>query len=268
MAINNFLLKKFQKMNNLYVIFCHTTHLPYVECDEETYDDQIFAFTSEEKAKAMMTEYLAEKKLSLGYANLSKAQIMPFIGSLYGFGVNTVVLCEEDSIKIEVEQLAKKPDIEKMRNDKIPMINPEVQLSCMYFLQNIRRKDVERSKVQQMELHNQEEEMAVNLFRTRFIIGIDISANGGKLDKDHPNFKLPFAKLPNGKTYTPCFTDFTEYQKFAGRNKTLKLSLITVKYDDLEKFTKQTEGIVVNPAGFNLVLSSQLLANLKKNYGE
>ena len=266
MAVNNFLLKKFQKMDELYVIFCNTTHLPYVECDAETYDDQIFAFTKEEKVKEMMKSY-EEKKLILGYAKIAKAHILPFIVGLYAYGINRLVLCEDDKVYIELEQLADKPDIDKLKNDKIPRINPELQLSSIYFLQNVRRRNIERTRDDQIELHNQEEEMAINLFRTRFIIGIDLTANGGKLDKDHPNFKLPFAKLPNGKTYTPCFTDFSEYQKFAMKNKDLKLSLITVKYDDLEKFTKQTEGIVLNPAGFNLILSVKLLDALKKNYG-
>ncbi len=273
MAISNFFLKKFQKLDNLYVLFCQTTRIPYIECDEETFDDQVFVFTREERAKEILKQYLEEKQLVLGSAKLPKAQILPFLGSLYAYGVNAVLL-EEDAaepVRIRLEQLAKKPDIEAMKNDKVPRLNPDVQLTCAYFLQEARRKVKERSKEEMKRLHDMEEEMAVNLFRSRFIFPVDLSATGGKPDPANPNYKIPFLKMNNGDTYVPCFSDLTEYQKFSLQNKQigkeLKLSLVPVPYDALAGLYKDGKGVVLNPAGINLIMTRELLQKLKENYG-
>ena len=39
---NSFLIKKFEKYESIYVLFSQMTKLPFVECDEETYDDQVY----------------------------------------------------------------------------------------------------------------------------------------------------------------------------------------------------------------------------------
>ena len=38
---NSFTMKKFQSMEIIYVTFSQITKLPYVECDPETFDDQV-----------------------------------------------------------------------------------------------------------------------------------------------------------------------------------------------------------------------------------
>ena len=45
---NSFTMKKFQSMEIIYVTFSQITKLPYVECDPETFDDQVYMFTEEE----------------------------------------------------------------------------------------------------------------------------------------------------------------------------------------------------------------------------
>ncbi len=268
MALSNFFLKKFQKLDELFVLFCQSTKVPYVECDPETFDDQIYAFTSEEKAKETMKTYLEEKQQVLGSAKLPKAQILPFLSSLYAFGVNAVVLQEKEPVRIPLDRLAKQPDIEAMKNDKLPRINPDLQLTCLYFLQEARRKAKERSKEELAKLHDMEEEMAVNLFRARFILPVDLSATGGKLDPKNPNFKMPLLKLPNGDSYVPCFSDLPEFQKFSMKNRNLKFSLIALPYDALLTINKEAKGVILNPVGLNLILSRELMEKLKKNYGQ
>ena len=271
MAISNFFLKKFQKLEYLYVLFSQATKIPYIECDPETFDDQIYCFVSEEKSREILNQYLEEKKTVLGSAKIPKAQIIPFLGSLYFYGVNTVILQEEEPVRIELERLVKKPDLETMKNDKIPRANPDLQLTAAYFLQEARRKTKERSKEEMQQLRDMEEEMAVNLFRSRFVLPLDLSASGGKLDLKKPNFKVPFMKLPNGDSFVPCFSDLTEFQKFGQQNKELvknmKFTLIAVPFDALAGFNQQAKGVILNPSGLNLILTKELIALLKKNYG-
>ena len=44
-------LEKLKTAEAVYVLLSRITNLPYVECDPETYDDQIFLFYSEENAR-------------------------------------------------------------------------------------------------------------------------------------------------------------------------------------------------------------------------
>ncbi len=57
---NSFTMKKFQSMEIIYVTFSQITKLPYVECDPETFDDQVYMFTEEEAAKEFAKSYAQE----------------------------------------------------------------------------------------------------------------------------------------------------------------------------------------------------------------
>ena len=113
-----------------------------------------------------------------------------------------------------------RPDMEAMRNDKLPRLNPELQLTAIYFLQELRRP-VERDLAARKRLRTLEEEMAANLMRSRFIIVLDVEEDtkGGKTDGKNRKAKVPYVKTKNGDVFQPCYTDFGEFQKFNARNK-------------------------------------------------
>ena len=54
---NRFLIKKFESFENIFVLFSQTTKLPFVECDEESFDDQVYVFTDEERTKEFARKY-------------------------------------------------------------------------------------------------------------------------------------------------------------------------------------------------------------------
>ena len=52
MAVDHgLIIKKLQGLETLYVSFSQATRMPYVECDPETFDDQVYLFAEEEGAK-------------------------------------------------------------------------------------------------------------------------------------------------------------------------------------------------------------------------
>ena len=269
MTISNIFIKKFQKLEEMFVVFNQATRNPYIECDPETYDDKVFIFTDIDKAKEMVEGY-APDGYTFSVVKIRKNQILPFVSGLYGLGVTSIVFNEGEPVTIQLEELVKKPDIDKYKNDKVPRANPEVQLTVIYLLQETRRKIEadKRTNENKIKIRDMEEEMAVNLFKSRFVLAIDLSESDGKFDKTHPKFKLPTVKLSNGDAFIPAFTDISEYQKFAMQNKiTAKMRLVAVAYDDLLKFTQNTKGIVLNPSGFNLPMPNVIITSLKKRYG-
>ena len=71
----------------LYVIMSAATKMPFVKCDEETFDDEIFLYYQMEDAKDKARKLLDEKYVS-AVAKLAKEQLLPFFTSLYIMGVN------------------------------------------------------------------------------------------------------------------------------------------------------------------------------------
>ena len=265
---NSFLIKKFQKFENIFVLFSQTTKLPFVECDEETFDDQVYVFTDETRVQDFARKYTNEKLL-LAAAKIPNAQFKGFLTSLYALGVNALMVQDEGApVRVELEQLLPPPNAEAMQNDKLPRFNPELQLTAIYFLQELRRP-VERDLEGKKRLRALEEEMAANLMRSRFIIVLDIEENPkeGQPAPKNRKVKVPYVKTKNGEVFQPCYTDFGEFQKFNARNKNVKLKLAAVAYDDLPKYlVGEAKGFVFNPAGFNLILTKEQMEQMKKNY--
>ena len=74
---NSFTMKKFQSMEIIYVTFSQITKLPYVECDSETFDDQVYMFTEEEAAKEFAKSYV-EKNTPLLTVKVLRKQMPNF----------------------------------------------------------------------------------------------------------------------------------------------------------------------------------------------
>ncbi|HIV17035.1 MAG TPA: SseB family protein [Candidatus Alectryocaccobium stercorigallinarum] len=265
--IDNFLVKKIFSLNELFVLFSTATKTPFIHCNEETFDDEVFLFTNEDDAKKHADGF-AEKKYPIAVLKIPNAQINGFLSSLYFYDVNAVEFYTgEEKNLIPLEQLIKKPDINKLLNDKVPRINPDLQITAIYFLQEARRK-IQRSPEEGRKLVEMEEEMAVNLFRSRFIVAIDITGINQKFDPRDKNkkYRLITIKTKEGDMYLPCFSDINEFSKFSSANKKGKFHLMAVPYDKLPDFCKETKGLVVNPSGFNLLLKNESIERLNKLY--
>ena len=56
-------VKKIHSLEKIYVLFSASTRMPFVECDPEEFDDQIYIFANEELATAAAKAY-AEKQIA------------------------------------------------------------------------------------------------------------------------------------------------------------------------------------------------------------
>lgn len=268
MSVNNtFFIKKLEQFDNCFVLISQLTHMPYVECDDETGNDCVFFFSEEEKAKAASADFLNKKGIRVGVVKMSKANIKGFVSSLYGLGINMVVLEEDERIEMPLELLAAAPESTKLKNSNVPLINPEMQLTALYFLQEARRQII-RSDEDKKHLRELEEEMAVNLFRSTFILAADITTEPEARPDGKKNLKLPMVKTKDGASFVPMYTDMAEFQKMNARFRDMKFRLIPVAYQDFTKFVPpMAKGVVINPSGFDLVLTREALQKLPEIYG-
>ena len=57
MIDHTFAVKKLKSLENIIVIFSQMTRMPFVECDAETYDDQVHIFAVETGVEEFAKEY-------------------------------------------------------------------------------------------------------------------------------------------------------------------------------------------------------------------
>ena len=170
-------IKELQNRETVFVAYSQATKLPYVKCDEETYNDQAWIFSTEEGIKEFGKKMLEEKVLLMGM-KFTKKDYPRLYGTFYAIGVNTVVWVDgEDKIEIDLPDIAKQADMSKIEPAKRPLLNPTLELSGIYFMQELRRP-VEKD--QHGNLRELEEELIVNLKKSEYL----------------RIAKVPFAKLP------------------------------------------------------------------------
>lgn len=252
-------VKELQTRERFFVAYAQATKLPYVTCDEESFNDQAWIFATEEEIKEFGKKKLEDKVLLMGM-RYDKKDFPRFYGTLYAIGVNSVVWNDgENHVEVELEKIARQADFSKLEPEKRPLLNPTLQLSGIYFMQELRRpvKKEERQNVEEekrQKVRELEEELIVNVRRAEYLLALDVNP------EDPKKVNIPYLKDKEGKILQPVFTDVMEFEKFA-RGK--KLRLMKVPFQKLpELMMQQAENCVINPMGFNLILSREQLTKI------
>ena len=223
-------IKELQTREEIFVAYSQATKLPYVKCDEETFNDQAWIFSTEEGIKEFGKKMLEEKVLLMG---------MKF----------TVVWVDgEDKIEIDLPDIAKQADMSKIEPAKRPLLNPTLELSGIYFMQELRRP-VEKD--QHGNLRELEEELIVNLKKSEYLVAMNVDS------EDPKKINIPYLKNKKEEILQPVFTDVMELEKFT---KGQKLRIAKVPFAKLpELLIDKAMAYAVNPLGFNLVLNREQL---------
>lgn len=253
------LTRKLQGGQHLYVPICTATRLPFVVCDEETFNDQVHLFM-ETGTLAEFLEPYKEEKYEFTTTELAPQQRLRFLLNLYSIGVNAIVLHDgaEEPQEAELKEIVNMVDYSKMPESERPLINAELQLSAIYFLQELRRPVEKRDVEKLVEL---EEEMCVNLMRSSYLMPIDIieedTADGRKRVA---GIRFPYLKNHNDQLIQPIFTDGAELQKFI---KDPKIRIRKVSFAELDELaTEESVGYTLNPFGVNLIFNKEQIKEL------
>lgn len=241
-----------QKAEPLYVMMSDGTRLPFVECDSETYDDEVLLFDSREGADDAVNG-LTEEGYLVRAMEMPVKQRLAFFSSLFSIGVNAVKLNKgtEKECLLELTQLLTRPALprfsaeiaEKLKKDntiKFQVENPEFHLTAIYYIQKVRNKQAEQWKEETKELY---EEMMIH-YREGYYIAARLEDGG-----------MPLLRKKDGVALQPLFTDLQEFTKFQRANAGMKLQNFIISERNFLKFlVKEASGIVINPFGISLVL--------------
>lgn len=244
-------VKEIQARENVYVAYSQVTKLPYVTCAEETYNDQVWFFAEEETLKEFGKKKLEDKILLMGM-KYEKKDFPRLYGLLYAVGVNSLVWNNgTEEIEVELEKIVRRPDLSKMEPEKRPLINSTLQLSGIYFMQELRRPVAKEERKNIREL---EEELIANLKKAEFLVAME------RNEEDPSKVNIPYLKNKEGKILQPVFSDVLEYEKFAKGKKLRIAKLPFAKLSDV--MIPQAEFLVINPLGFNLLLNRDQLKKI------
>lgn len=239
----------------IYYLNSAATNLPFVVCDEESFNDQVWLFPDEKGVKAFFEKYKAQKYPLMG-KKFEQKNLGNYFFQLRLIGVNTIVWCEGDEIsEVDIDEIAPMPKLSEEEQKKIPPMNPTLQLSGIYFMQEMRRQlTLEEHAANGM--RDLEEELLVNVCKSTFFMLL-------RQDPDDEQKVGPLLmKGKEDKLFQPYFTDTMEMNKFVGQQKD-QLRVVRVPF---AKFTElvpeQVEGVVINPAGFKLALSKDQIQKL------
>ena len=259
----SFLIKKIQKREAMIVAYCSYTNMPLVVCDPETFNDQVWIFETEALLQEFAKKY-TERKVLLKGIQYKNDQFLTFFSSLFTMGINELVFVDEGSTtNIELTDLVRQPDYSKMKPQERPLLNPELQLTGMYFMQEAARPVPNEEKENLKEL---EEELPANMVKSRYIIAIELNEGPGTDAEKLKNrqYRVPILKNKKEEVLQPLFTDPLEFQKFA---KGKKMKALAVPYGELAKIlAKEARGYMLNPVGFHILMPRELLMGLSKRF--
>lgn len=222
----------------LYVIMSGATRLPFVFCDEETFDDEIFLYYRADDAKEKAKE-LQEKRYASAVVKLEDKQLLAFYTSLYTMGVNCLAVNSgtDTEISIQLSDLVIRRKPEELPEGKRPVENPALHLTAIYFMQEMRRQ-AEPQPTE--ELNKLQEELLAHYGKGTFVAAV------------REDGQVPILKQKDGSIYQPLFTDMLEFQKFA-RGEKMKMAVIpAAKIPEI--LVGEAKGVVINPFGVNVQL--------------
>ena len=228
------LIRKIQTQKEVFTVLSRATRLPFVICDPETFNDQVWIFEEKEMLEETVKP-LTEKKNPVAAIRVDNQSFLSFYTVLYTLGINSIVYYEKE----------KKTEL-------------ELELSGIYFMQELRRGVEMEEKENLREL---EEETAANLVKSRYLVAVNKPEEG----QDPKNVQVPYIKTQNGDIYQPIFSDAEEFRKF---NKEKKFTGMLVTFENLEKvIIPVAKGVAVNPQGFNLVLPKEKIGAMRQRFG-
>lgn len=267
MVDHRFTLKKIQGLKEIIILCFQPTKMPYVECDPETFDDLVHMFSNEKEAEDFVKEY-RELQHPVALMKIPQQHAPMVISSFYSFGANAVVFHDNGTKTcLQLEEVVKKPRVfeEQKKNDKLPLINPSLQLSIIYFMEEMYRKvehDMDR-------IHELEEEMVANLIRSKYIVASKAANEDEKFDPKNPNQKrvINYIKDKEEQVFLPVFSDVGEFQRFY-KEKANGMGMLVMPFQNLKNHVlADTKAILLNPAGNNLRIAPEQLHNLIKVHG-
>ncbi len=252
-------IKGIPTIQKISVVFSQVTRMPMVFCHEETMDDYVYIYLEETMAQEKV-QALNRDKCPAFPVTCKEKEVLQFFGELRLTGVNAVCMTDTsgEELFIQLNEFLRFPDINSIPEEKRPVENTTLQLSMLYFMQEMRKPAAREEKEN---LEALEEETSANLAKSILLIPVKAAEEGEQKGK----FAVMQLKNEKSETFFPVFTDGAELRKFS-KNQPCQVMHGSFRMiaDMMEK--SSAIGLVVNPSTVNLILTKQGIASVKRRF--
>lgn len=235
---NQEIIQRLKTAPQLFALISGCTKAPYVVCNQETFDDEIFLFFHSEDAQKE-AKRLEEDKIPVKVAKLESKQMLMFYTSLYTMGINALMVKEgENECLIQLSDFVRRNTPPQEPDGNIWVENPALHLTSLYYMQELRREPGQEAHPQ---LQEWQEEISNYFAKGSFIVPVQREGTG-----------IPVIKLNDQEVYQAIFTDIMEFQKFNQEN---QLRPIVVTADKIPQvLVAEARGVLLNPMGVRMPL--------------
>lgn len=185
---------------------------------------------------------------------------MAFFADLYRSGFEAVVIDNGQTyLRLDLFDIIKKPEPQTEDKDTRLIVNPSLMRTACWFMQEDAKNPAneEMWKLLFLEIFNGEYIVPADTSKLK----VDgIKSGEIKVGKDS-EVAFPMLKNSEEKKFYPFFTDFNELRKYDMKS---QYSALAANFKDLKKFSGKADGIVINPFGVNIVLTSDMLDDIKR----
>lgn len=284
------IIQKLLSHQEILTVYCAGSNMPLVECGQDTFADRVYVFDSDEMLKKFATS-IADKKLPLKGVKFLAKDKMSFFTMLLTYNIDEILFMDSKGRHvIQVSDIIRKNDLSKIPIEKRPVDNPQLKLCGAYFAQEACRNVPQEEK----HLQDMEEELSANIAKATFIVpilleepkkedqpadaqeGQQAAGQAGEAPEQAPEtdasgaqpkvqkIRFPLIKTQKGDTFQPIFTDNFEFARY---NKGKTCRAMAVPFLKLKTLlAKESTGFMINPNGFHLVVTGQMLNGLEKRF--
>ena len=252
-------LQSLPTLEEAYILYSHLTHVPYTVYNEQSGEDEAFLFTSLETAKA--------KAVALNEANLqptiaikmNQKELITIVSSFFVYGITAMhwITAEGEAV-FNVRDVIRRPDFSNLPEPQRPLENPSLQISMIYYMQELRRKDPNTDLKHLQEL---DEEMSANIKRATYLLPIVDKSEG-----EQKNIQQILFRLNETTSLVPLFSDGMEYQRFKAGKEEIKAIVVTFEQLATMEIPQGTNGYIINPGGVGVVLTKDYIQKIHQMF--
>lgn len=252
----NEMMKAFFNSETVYVLYSGVTHVPFIACNNETMDDELYLFSDEGAAVSKQAEMTAKGENVL-VRKLDHKAYLAFMPECIFYGVNVLVFTGSAGVcRVPVEELIKVKTDQKAKGQsgsaQSPAQNSVLSLVCLYFLQEL-RKGEERADTDK--LAELDEELSARLAESTLFVPVR------KASGQDSRVELMVLQSTDGSAMIPVFTDPMEYDHFR-KGAEQGLTGIPAKQLAQMPLSGPIRGFILNPAGCSLHIGKKELQRI------
>ena len=258
MAVNySFIVKRLFQMDHLYAMLSGVTHHPFAVCTEDTFEDQLFLFAEKDLIDAKGKE-LADRKYQVRALDIPKtnnARRKFFVDAHYmGFTQVLFVDASGEQILPLKAIVDVEADLKKLPKNKRPMMNQALQMTSLYFVQEMSRPI---PREQNPAIPDLMDELEHNL-ETAQLIAAGIAIPDPK-DPKQSKVGLMNIQDKEGKKYIPVFSDALEFSSFPQPEKNKFRGFPTTLKHMRSSLDGEVNTLVLNPGSIQLRITKPLV---------